>query len=255
MTATAAPGPRARQNTDFPFDPFTRRGDSFDTTYYIAKPDENFLRPWLEDPNGKVFVWPLGLEGFSLSIEPSLGIHRFVGDNKVVVDVMHKGEERLTMTGSFPGRSSVDAFRALRDIVYSNTPKGGKILFVPHLLAHAQRVVIARARFDRAEDDRGFDLTYDIEFVRLGFKASVGEEEIEEETIPQPKPPAGATAKKFIVNSRYNTLRKIAALKLGSAARWSSLYTLNAKLFRKLRVPGHKAPDHRLRNGTVIYLP
>ena len=239
---------------DFPFDPFSREGDNEDATYYILKPGENFLRPWISVPGGIAFVFPLGLEAFSLSIDPTLGIHRFVGDNKVVVDVVHKGEERFSMTGSFPGKSSVSAFRALRQVVYADTPANGKIVYIPYLMPHAQRMVVASARFDRSNDERGMDLSYDIEFVRVGTDESFNYDTLRPtEPITQPSPGTGTTTKKFRANSKYNSLRKIAALKYKNASKWQRLYTLNAKWFKKRNIPAHKAPDYRLPLGTVIY--
>jgi hypothetical protein len=251
--AQTFPFRRSRVANDFPYDPFDTEGDKNDATYYVLKPGENFLQPWISIPGGLAFIFPLGIEGFSVSIESTLGIHRFIGDNKVAVDVVHRGEERLSMSGNFPGESSVSAFRALRDIVYAETPRGGKIVGLPNVLPYAQRMVVASARFDRPQDARGKDLSYDIEFVRLGYVKSIETEFAIEKATPQPSTGTATSAKKFNVNSKYNTLRKIAQYKLGSATKWQRLYTLNAKVFRKLNVPAMKAPDYRLPLGTVIY--
>lgn len=251
--AQTFPFRRNRIANDFPFDPFEREGDANDSAYYILKPGENFLQPWISIPGGIAFIFPLGIEGFSLSIEPQLGIHRFIGDNKVVVDVVHKGEERLSMSGTFPGESSVSALRALRDIVYAETPRGGKIVGLPNVLPYAQRMVVASARFDRPQDARGKDLSYDIEFVRLGYVSDIDTEFSVEKAVPQPSVGAGTSSKRFTVNSKYNTARKIAKYKLGAESKWRRIYDLNTKVYRKLNVAAHKAPDFRLPLGTVIY--
>jgi hypothetical protein len=269
--AQVFPFERGKANTQHPFNPFTpaerfqgesparaakaAQGDPDDTAYYVAIPGANFLRPWLAVPNGPAFIWPLGLEGFSLSIDPKLGIHSFIGDNAVKVDVMHKGEERFSMSGNLIGESSVDAFRRLRDVVYADTPEGGKLLYIPHLMSHVQRMVIANARFDRGEDERGKDLTYSIEFVRIGIANKADDPKLVD-LITQPSPTKTGnttTAKLFKTTSKYNTLRKIALLKYKSAANWRSLYNLNEKTFRKLGVPAMKAPDYKLKLGTAIY--
>lgn len=251
-----------------PFNPFADekngelRGDPDDSAMYVLEPGANFLRPWISVPGGRAFVWPLGVEGFSLTIDPTLGIHKYIGDNAVKVDVVHKGEEHLSMTGTFPGVTSIDAFRALRDIVYADTPERGKILYIPHLFTYTQRVVVVSARFDRPEDGRGTDLSYTIDLVRLGPGTTVHEDQ-----LVDPEPQGGAAAKtsgakgasdagvhrKFVVNGTYNTLRKIAALKLKSASKWRVLYDKNQGVFRRLHIPAHEAPNKRLPLGTVIY--
>jgi hypothetical protein len=245
----------SRRNQQFPFDFFAQRGDRDDTAYYTLEPGQQFFRPWLRVPGGRAFVWPLGVEGFNLSIDPTLGIHKFVGDNAVEVDVVHLGEERIRLSGLFPGLSSVDAFQALRDLVYAKTPRRGKILYVPHLLTHAQRVVVGRAEFDHPENEIGTrDLSYNIEFVRIGIEGRMNEPPVED-PVPQPTPgqPAkGAGKRVFTVNAKYNTLRKIATYKFGNSNRWRDLFNTNEKWFRDHHIPAHKAPDYRLPNGLKI---
>lgn len=254
--------------TDGPFNPFADeknhevRGNPNDSVAYISEPGVNFFRPWLSVPGGAAFVWPLGVEGFSHSLDPQLGIHKYIGDNAVKVDVIHNGEERLTLSGSFPGMSSIGAFRALRDIVLADTPARGKVLYVPHLFTYTQRVAVGTTHFDHAETDRGTDLTYSIEFVRLGAAARVHEDDLVD-VEPQPTvPPATAGAKggsgagahrPFRVNGTYNTLRKIAAHKLGKADKWRALYDKNSRWFIMHNVPAFRAPNHRLPLGTTIY--
>lgn len=236
-----------------PYNPWTGAGDEDDSVQYIQPPGLAFLRPWLQVPGGRSFVWPLGVEGFSLSIEPQLGIHHFIGDNAVKVDVMHKGEERVTLNGSFPGDTSTDAFQALREAVYADTPVLGKVLYVPHVFTYTQRVVIANARFDHAEDDFSKDLNYSIDFVRTGLTNKVAEPSLQQPIAQGRSAPKGGSSRKFTVNSKYNTLRKIAALKLKNANRWDDIYKKNTKLFTKLKVSAHKAPDYHLKVGTGIY--
>lgn len=248
-----------------PYNPFAdpKRGelvgDPDDPAMYVLIPGQNFFRPWISVPGGRAFVWPLGTEGFTVSIDPTLGIHKYIGDNAVKVDVIHKGEEHLTLTGSFPGLTSTEAFRALRDIIYADTPDKGKILYVPHLFTYTQRVVVANASFDRGSDDRGTDMNYSIELVRLGPGAAVHEDQVVD-AEPQGTTTAKTTGakggsgkgahRKFKVNGTTNTLRKIAKLKKTT---WKILYDKNQAVFRKLSIPAHQAPDKRLPLGTVIY--
>lgn len=257
--AQAFPFDKSKAFTEGPFNPFTGGGDENDTVQYILAPGANFFRPWISVPGGRAFVWPLGVEGFTVSVEPTLGIHKYIGDNAVKIDVIHKGEEHLTLSGSFPGVTSVKAFRALRDIIYADTPEKGKILYIPHLFTYTQRVVVASANFDRGADDRGTDMNYTIEFVRLGPGQAVHENQIID-AEPQGLATAKTTGAKggsgkgthrpFKVNGTYNTLVKIAALKKST---WRVLYDKNQAVFRKLNVPAHLAPNKRLPLGTVIY--
>lgn len=239
-----------------PYNPWTKEGDPDDSAYYIAKPGENFARPWLRIPGGRAFVWPLGVEGFSHTIDPKLGIHSYIGDNAVKVDVMHMGEERIHLSGTFPGATSIDAFQALRALVRAPTPKMGKILYVPHLFdTVTSLVVVASAHFDRGQDDRGTDLTYDIEFVYIG----VGPEQSDPLIVDSQEQPQGgkadtkgSAARTFTVNGTYNSLRKIAALKLKSPDKWRTIYNKNKALFLKLGVPMGKVPTYRLKIGTKV---
>src|SRR6267142_156717 len=70
-------------------------GDFNDTAHFVLSPGTDFLRPWLAIRNGPAFQWPLGLEGFQMTVDPQLGIHKYIGDNAVTVDVIHAGEEHF----------------------------------------------------------------------------------------------------------------------------------------------------------------
>lgn len=241
---------------DGPYNPWGNggkgSGDADDTAQYLLVPGSNFYRPWISVPNGRSFVWPLGVEGFSLSIDPTLGIHKYIGDNAVKVDVMHKGDERISLSGSFPGTSAVRAFQALRDIIYAETPNEGKILYVPHIFTYTQRVVVASARFDHNADDRGTDLSYSIDFVRLAPGKRVKEDPLAPTTHP-PKTQGTPTARRFRTTSTINTIRKIAALKYKDSSQWRRIYNANLAFFRRKNITMFKAPDYRLSPGTVLY--
>lgn len=241
------------ETTSAPFNPFTGVGDKTDDSMYIVEPGVAFFRPWLAIRNGPAFQWPLGMEGFSLTIDPTLGIHKFIGDNKVVVDVVHSGEEHLTLSGNFPGDSAPDLIQALRDVVYQDAPEEGKILYVPEIMSHAQRVQIVHAEFSRGEDQRGRDTTYSIEFVRMGLAAD-NPDTTTTPTTPNPKTGAkGKTTKSIKVDAKHNTLRKIAAWKLGKSSNWRTVYNANSAWFVKRNVPLAKAPDYRIPLGTTIH--
>lgn len=241
------------ETTSAPFNPFTGIGDEDDPAHYVARPGVDFFRPWLAIRNGPAFQWPLGMEGYSLVIDPTLGLHKYIGDNKVVVDVIHAGEEHMTLSGSFPGNSAPDLIQALRDVVYQDALDEGKILYVPEIMEHAQRVQIVHAEFSRAQDARGRDSDYSIEFVRMDTADQVADPA----QNPTPNTPAksnrGTSAKSINVDSQHNTLRKIALWKLGSSSSWRTVYDLNAKWFLSHHVPMSQAPDYRLPNGLKVY--
>jgi hypothetical protein len=236
-----------------PFDPHTGIGDEDDPARYVARPGVDFFRPWLAIRNGAAFQWPLGMEGYSLVIDPTLGLHKYIGDNKVVVDVIHAGEEHLTLSGSFPGNSAPDLIQALRDVVYQDAPDEGKILYVPEIMAHAQRVQIVHAEFSRGADARGRDADYSIEFIRLDTADQIVDPAANPTLNTPAKPNRGKSARAISADSGHNTLRKIAAWKLGSSSQWQAIYRLNDKWFTSRNIQMSKAPDFRIPNGTTVY--
>jgi hypothetical protein len=239
--------------TQAPYDPSTGRGDPDDTAYYIVTPGSNFMRPWLAIRGGAAFQWPLGMEGFSLTVDPALGTHRYIGDNKVVIDVLHAGEEHFSMSGTFPGLSAPALVGALKDLVYKQAGPEGKILWLPEVVTYAQRVQVVRFTADRGDQDRGKDMRYTIEFVRLGIT--------QQKLDPDPKPsrpqptasPKGSPARSVKVDAKHNSLRKIAAWKLGSSTKWRQVYEKNENWFVKNSVSIAKAPDYRLALGMKVY--
>lgn len=243
------------ETTAAPYDPVAQTGNPNDTASYVLRPGVNFVRPWLGIRNGPAFQWPLGLEGFTLSIDPLLGIHKFIGDNAVTVDVLHAGEEHFTMQGSFLGLSAPALIRALRDVVYQGAGSEGKILFIPEIMSHAQRVEVVHAEFSRAQDSRGKDADYSIEFVRLGTLNAISS--LVAPIIPTPQVATGKKAKSsksIQVDAKHNTARKIARWKLGDATKWRTIYNANEKFYNNNNVKLAKAPDYRIPNGTKIYL-
>lgn len=252
-----------KASVEGPYNPFVApghpgMGDPADPAQYLRNPGVHFYRPWLASDDkftGQAFVWPLGIEGFDLTIDPQLGIHKYIGDNDVQVDITHKGQENFTMTGNFPGNTGPANLRALRQIVFMTTPRAGKVLYVPHILTYAQRVIVQRARFSHADSDRGQDLSYEIEFVRIGY-INAGKSDdppiLTEPTRPS-SAPGNAGKRRVQVDSKHNTIRKIAAWKLGSASRWLAIYNLNKPYFTKAGIITAKVPDYRMPLGTVIY--
>lgn len=247
------PFPASAANNKFPYDPFSGRGDPDDSVAYIQPPDKEFIRPWLMVPNGPVFVFPVGLQGWDITIDPALGIHKYIGDNKVEVSVLHLGEETFTLTGILPGLSSTDALQQLRQVVYAVQPTSGKILSLPGLLPYAQRVACGRTSFVHDQDDRGSDASYTIEFKRLGLAQKLPNYVTLKPVLQPTRPAKGGSSRVYVATGRYNTIRQIAQLKLGNANKWESIYNKNLKLFNRLKIPKHKAPIYHLKVGTKVY--
>lgn len=247
--------PSGQQNLpDDVIDLAAQVGRSGDTAQYLIDP-QFFTRPWISVVGGPAFVWPGGIEGFEISVDPTLGIHKYIGDNAVEVDVVHKGQENVILSGTFPGSISAKAMQVLRDIVYQNTPEGGKLLFLPHMLPAIQRVAVANARFSHSEGDMTQDISYSIEFVRIGITNK--RPGLPAPFKPVPNPSSGVARGKakriFTVTATVNTLRKIAKFKLGDTGRWYHLYGANAKWFKDHNIRQDQAPDRRLPVGTKLH--
>src|SRR6266542_1406411 len=54
-----------------------------------------FVWPRIYIPGKASFVFPLGTEGLRLFGSAALGIHKYIGDNAAVVEVMHRDERRI----------------------------------------------------------------------------------------------------------------------------------------------------------------
>lgn len=238
--------------TAAPFDPFAKTGGKDDDATYLARPGVDFLRPWLAIEGDAAFQWPLGLQGFTHTIDPVLGTHSFIGGNAVVVDVVSTGNESLTMSGSFPGDSAPVLMQALREVVRRVAP-GGKILYVPEVMTHAQRVQVSHSEFDRDQSARGRSMGYSIDFEITGLAGPTGSAPYTTGPVSTTAKAKGSSPRSVRSDSAHNTLRRIAAWKMGSSARWEQAYTLSEAWFIQHSVPRSKAPDYRLPIGTTIY--
>jgi hypothetical protein len=175
-------------------------------------------------------------------------MHRYLGDIKLDVDVMHKDEFRIVLTGVFPGESSADNMNALREVYDLDTPDNGKILWLPGILPKLQYVVGESFDFSHGADDRFSDIDYTLTVVRVGTGPKV--------TVTDPVPSKSGTSRKaryFASTATVNTLRKIAAKLYRNSSRWGQLYDKNASWFTKRKISLHAVPDYRLPNGTKIY--
>jgi len=224
-----------------------RIGD--DSAKYTIPPNW-FEHPSLSVPGGATFVWPLGIEGFRLTGTAQLGIHRYIGENEVVVQVTHASESRIEMSGEFPGKTGVVNMRALRDVIEAKTPEDGKLLRLPGVFPLTQYVVIENWDFNHAEDDRTETVLYTVTFVKTGVGKRVKRRK---EITPPPNPKRRANrgngSQVFRVRDGARTLRKIAQLVYGGSNQWTHLYTLNTQTLNRLNIPLHQLPTRLLPIG------
>ena len=231
-----------------------------DSARYILTPDDEFARPWLGIPGkpGVCFVWPLGTEGFTVAIDPALGIHKYLGDNQVDVQVVHVGQENITLTGTFPGQGSNENMNALRDICLRQSPERGKVLHLPLVLPKYQYVIVEHAEFDHAEGDMYQDIHYSISFIKVGTgkKASTKPPSVAKQnpsTVVKKKQAKGNSTHFFRVTGTVNTLRKIAKYLGRGDNGWKELFDKNKAYFIKNGIATHLVPDKVLPIGMKVF--
>lgn len=226
-----------------------------DTARYVLDPDDDFARPYLAIPGGRAFIWPLGTQGFDIAEDAALGRHKYLGEIELDVDVTHKAETTITLSGVFPGWTSVENMNALRQIFYADTPAKGKILHLPGIMPNLQYVVGENIRHSHAREDRTMDIEYTLSLVKVGTgkkSPNVGPTQPDEGRMGGAR---GRGTRTFKSNAKFNTLRKISNKVFGTEKMWVDLYAIkgNAKWFDKRNIAGHKVPDYRLPLGTVIH--
>lgn len=226
-----------------------------DSAKYLLDPDDDFARPYIAVPGGRAFVWPVGIEGFELQDQAELGRHKYLGEIELDVDVTHKAETTITLSGVFPGWTSVDNMNALRQVFYADTPERGKILHLPGILPNLQYVVAERQSFSHAMDDRTQDISYSFSVVKVGTGQRAPDPAATQPDTGRSNIGKGRGTRVFKANSKSNTLRRIAYAVFRNGARWTELYAIraNSKWFDSRNVPSHQAPDYRLPVGTPIY--
>lgn len=235
-----------------PYDPVALSGGRDDSAVYMARPGIDFLRPWLAIEKDIAFQWPLGIQGFTHTTDPVLGKHSFIGDNKVTIDVINSGNESLTLSGTLPGDSSPALYQALREVVRRVAPNG-KILFVPELMSHANRVQVSHAEWGHDQQERSRSLTYTIDFDLMGEAGAAINPPFTMSPVTTTAANKGNPARLVSVDAKHNTLRLIAQWKLGSNTHWDTIYQLNEVWFVNHAIPKSQAPTYRLPIGLKVY--
>lgn len=212
-----------------------RKADVFDfgddPAAYIVNYDD-FPHPSLGVPGGPEFEWPLGTEGFRLTGNAALAIHRYIGDDEAVVQVTHRSETRIEMSGAFPGKTGVFHMRALRDVVEYPSPPEGKILTLPGVNLKQWNVFAENWDFGHEEQDFTDTISYSVTFVKVSTGKAIPKVRIDE---PDPNPgvvrtrpnPKGKPGRYYKVQSGARSLRAISAIVYGDARYWETLYNLN----------------------------
>jgi hypothetical protein len=245
-------------NTKPPLSPAASRGAlrSVETAKYLVEPDEDFQRPYLAIPGVNVaYVWPLGIEGFELSVETELGIHKYIGEADLDVDITHKGQKDIVMTGLFPGHTSVSNMRALEAVYEADTPERGKILHLPGVLPKLQYVMGRSMRFSHAQDDWTTDIAYEISFVRVGVgiaAPNATSAQLDSGTAPASST-LGRGSRSFITNAATRTLLSVARVVFNNSNQWTELYVANANYFSQRGIPMFQIPTYLLPVGLTLY--
>lgn len=224
-----------------------------DSAKYVLQPDADFDRPYLAIPSTvRAFVWPLGVEGFEITGNSQLGIHKYLGELELDVSLVHKDEFHIRLSGVFPGWTSVENMNALRAIYDADTPERGKILHLPGILPELQYVVGENFTFNHPDDDRTQDITYAISFVKTGSRP-YKKGERPNKPAPVRQTPKRSARRFFRVNSKHRSLRNIAYLIYHDSRRWTGLFTKNHTFYDKNNIPAHKVPDYKLPLGFKVY--
>lgn len=219
----------------------------FDSNLYHPRP---YLTSGID-----TFYWPVGVEGLTDSGNATLSIHRYIGDDDADVQVIHRDESRIEMSGTFPGRHGIRSVQALKTIIRQTTPDIGKVLHLPGIFENVQYVTVENYSFNHGADDRTHSWDYSITFVRMGKGRRVRD--------PHGKPPPVNPSRKTVPKGKAGryvrikvgqvTFRQIAKKVYGNANKWHQLVDLNLKLVVGTGLPMWKIPTHRWKLGIRIY--
>lgn len=233
------------------------RGNEDDSARYILKPDSEFLRPWLANPpNGSAFVWPLGTQGFQLSSQATAGIHHYIGDNDVDVDIVYPDELHITMTGHFPGKTSSIFKRELRKVILDPSGDSGKILSLPGVEEQILYVKVIAHSFVHDEGDNTSSIAYSVEFIRVGAGAKITLPTL---TPPTPNPTSkkkarGKSSKRISVKQGSGSARRVTQSVYGrvDSGAMQALIKSNADALEAAGIPAYAVPFTPLPVGTVL---
>lgn len=226
-----------------------------DTAKFIVGRNR-FERPSLEVPHGPKFEWPLGIEGINFAGAAVIAEQKFIGDNDPFLTVMHLDDQRIRLTGMFPGLTGSQNMRDLMKVIRAPASRLGKILRLPSNIYPSEiYVMVADYDFDHPEDDREQSWAYTITLRRKQIGVAVKKpKKIKSPVNPTSSKgkPKGKSSRIFTVHSGANTLRAVAQTVYGNPNRWGEIYNLNKAKLNKLGIPIHLLPTKRLKLGMKL---
>lgn len=211
-------------------------------------------RPYLVSGN-VIFVFPVGVEGFSTPSEATLSLHRYIGANTVAAQSIMREESRVMLTGTFPGGTAQDAMVNCRNILRSLPPTPGLVLYAPGVFDTEQYVVPESWEFTHAEDDRTHSIQYSITLVRVGNGKGVSDPH---GTPARPNPTtqkrsASIPSRYYTIRSGVSTFQQIAKAVYGTTAQWTKLVPLNSALVQHaFNLAAFQLPTYRWPVGVKI---
>jgi hypothetical protein len=162
-----------------------------DPARYLVDPASLYHAPARFRVGSAIFIFP-ATEGFERTGQAQLGIHHYLGDDFPVVQVTHRGDRRITLNGTFPGRSSTDMRNDLEVLLNAPSPVEGKKLLVPGVFVNEQLVEVESYSFRHTADDQTHSIDYDISFVLT----SIGRKISDPHGKPEPPNPTPSTKSK-----------------------------------------------------------
>lgn len=230
-------------------------GHEDDPAKYVIE-RRRFERPSISVPGGPSFEWPLGVEGIVISGSATLAEHKYIGDNAVVLQVMHRDDRRIILSGMFAGVTGSENVRDLLEVVEADTPAAGKVLTLPAIiLPKNQLVMVENYNFEHMQDDRNDSWTYTITLRRTGVRGLVKKPKVINTPVnPNSKKPKnkGKSGRVFTVRNGARTLRAVAKIVYKNDLRWREIYNKNQKALNKLDTPLHELPIKTLPLGMKL---
>jgi hypothetical protein len=219
-----------------------------------------FRRPRVRKlSTGDGFVWPGGSEGVTISGSAKLGIHTYIGDGNADVQVVHRNEGRIEMSGRFLGKTAAANVRLLKNILTQTYLNTGLKLDLPGIFTYEHDVFCENYEFVHEESEISQDWTYRIVFV----DAAHSKKRIPPAHAVRPPPNPRGTKKGtppayLVVKDGMRTLRAISKKAFGNVNKWHLLYDANRKTLDQIMADKHIAfallPTTLLPLGLKIYL-
>lgn len=203
--------------------------DPTDNTVYIV-PRSLWHRPRFYIIGGLSFEWPLGTEDIILSGTVTLAKHLYIGDDIAEVQVVHRDDATVEMSGTFPGKTGAQNMKLCRNVIRAPDPPGHKRLELPGIYPTAQKVVVESYQFQRSRDDSSMSWEYTITFSLTGPGGSVDQPQAllsQAPTVGFPAAFRGSSARSYTVKGLRRTLRTIAFEVYGDPNSWKKLFQLN----------------------------